>query len=89
MTSVTAFVLVTVPAPESGGVVSKLHDNVPEVQEVAAVYGEADVVVKIRASSIERLHELVMNDIQKLDHVDATRTFIIIPTLHKWRSAGA
>ncbi|MDQ1394658.1 MAG: hypothetical protein QOF30_3635 [Acidimicrobiaceae bacterium] len=82
--AVTAFVLITVPATRSGDVVDKLIADYSDfVVEAAAVYGEADVIAKLETPSIQRLHDLVMNDIQGLPHVTVTRTFIIIPQLHK------
>jgi DNA-binding Lrp family transcriptional regulator len=85
--AVSAFVLITVPATRSGDIVRILMDNYSEfITEAAAVYGEIDVIVKIEAPSIERLHQLVMEDIQNLPNVHVTRTFIIIPQLHETRS---
>lgn len=80
MASVKAYVLITVPAPNSGRVVEKLGtDSFSKVTEVEAVYGEADVIAKIETDSIDDLHRIVMVDIQGLDHVESTRTFLIIP----------
>jgi len=53
------------------------------VTEAAAVYGEADVIAKVETPSVQALHELVMNEIQNLPNVRVTRTFIIIPSLHR------
>jgi DNA-binding Lrp family transcriptional regulator len=82
---VTAFVLITVPANRSGDVVGILWDDYSDfVTEAAAVYGEADVIAKVQTQTIEELHRLVMDKIQNLPHVRVTRTFIIIPHLHKF-----
>jgi DNA-binding Lrp family transcriptional regulator len=84
---ISAFVLITVPAKQSGDVVRILMEDFSEfVLEAAAVYGEADVIAKIETSSIATLHELVMMRIQNLPNVRVTRTFLIIPTLHEVRS---
>jgi DNA-binding Lrp family transcriptional regulator len=81
--SVTAFVLITVPARRSGDLVERLSQvDFREVREVAAVYGESDVVAKVETDSISQLHNLVMNRIQSLDNVRVTRTFIVVPDLH-------
>lgn len=81
---VSAFVLITVPANRSGDVVARLMEDFSEfVTEAAAVYGEADVIAKVETPSIEQLHQLVMEKIQNLPQVSVTRTFIIIPHLHK------
>ncbi len=85
MNRVTAFVLITVPATQSGGVVAKLTSEYADfVSEAAAVYGEADVIAKIEAASVDQLHDVVMEKIQGLPHVQVTRTFIIIPHLHSY-----
>lgn len=84
--AVSAFVLITVPAQKSGDVVRLLMERYPEfVVEAAAIYGEADVIAKVETPSIESLHDLVMNNIQNLPSVSVTRTFIVIPQLHKVR----
>ena len=83
---VTAYVLITVPANNSGDLVHILMERFPEfVLEAAAVYGEADVIAKIQTPSISDLHELVMERIQNLPYVRVTRTFLIIPHLHEVR----
>lgn len=85
-TPVSAFVLITVPANKSGDIVRILMEDYSEfVSEAAAVYGEADVIAKVETPSIEKLHRLVMDDIQNLPNVRVTRTFIIIPQLHEMR----
>jgi DNA-binding Lrp family transcriptional regulator len=84
--AVSAFVLITVPANKSGDVVDVLMDNYKEfVTEAAAVYGEADVIAKVETPSVQKLHELVMDGIQNLPNVRVTRTFIIIPQLHRYQ----
>jgi len=83
---VSAFVLITVPANKSGDIVQTLMEDYSEfVTEAAAVYGEADVIAKVETPSIDQLHKLVMDKIQNLPSVTVTRTFIIIPQLHKVR----
>jgi len=83
---VSAFVLITVPANRSGDVVDRLMDDYSEfVVEAAAVYGEADVIAKMETPSVDQLHQLVMDKIQNLPGVQVTRTFIIIPHLHRVR----
>lgn len=83
---VSAYVLITVPAKRSGDLVDTLLDDYPQfVKEAKAVYGEADVIARIETTSIEELHNLVMEKIQKLPIVTVTRTFIIIPNAHRPR----
>jgi len=84
--SVSAYVLITVPANKSGDLVNILMEELPEfITEAAAVYGEADVIAKVETPSVQKLHELVMGRIQNLPNVSVTRTFIIIPQHHRTR----
>jgi DNA-binding Lrp family transcriptional regulator len=86
MGPVAAYILITVPAKKSGDLVETLWSTFPDVVlEAAAVYGEADVWAKVEAPSIDDLHSLVMEKIQNLPNVTVTRTFIIIPHLHRTR----
>ena len=83
---VSAFVLITVSGGKSGDIVRLLMGNYSQyVSEVAAVYGEADVIAKVEVPSVEELHTLIMDEIQNLPSVKITRTFIIIPQLHQTR----
>lgn len=83
---VSAFVLITVTANRSGDIVRKLMEDYSQfVTEAAAVYGEADVIAKVEVPTIQKLHELVMDEIQNLPNVRVTRTFIIVPQLHQIR----
>ncbi len=85
---VSAYVLITVPAKGSGDLVNTLLDQFPQfVKEAEAVYGEADVIARVETSSVDELHKLVMGNIQKLNNVTVTRTFIIIPNMHAVRAA--
>jgi DNA-binding Lrp family transcriptional regulator len=84
---VSAYVLITVPAKRSGDLVNTLLDEFPQfVREAEAVYGEADVIARIETSSIDMLHQLVMDKIQKLPNVTVTRTFLIIPNMRTVRT---
>jgi DNA-binding Lrp family transcriptional regulator len=79
-------VLITVPAKRSGDLVDTLLSTYPQfIKEAEAVYGEADVIARIETTSVEELHDLVMEKIQKLSIVTVTRTFIIIPNAHTAR----
>jgi DNA-binding Lrp family transcriptional regulator len=84
---VSAYVLITVPAKRSGDLVNTLLDEFPQfIKEAEAVYGEADVIARVETSSVDELHKLVMDNIQKLPNVTVTRTFIIIPNMRSPRT---
>ncbi|MBI5420176.1 MAG: Lrp/AsnC ligand binding domain-containing protein [Deltaproteobacteria bacterium] len=84
---VTAFVLLNVPAKSSGEVVKELRKH-HEIREACAVYGEADVMIKIQAASLEELDRLVMEVIQGDPNVRSTRTYLGIESLH-WEKREA
>jgi DNA-binding Lrp family transcriptional regulator len=68
--TVSAFVLITVSANKSGDLVQMLMENYSQfIAEAAAVYGEADVIAKVEAPSVQELHELIMDGIQNLPNV--------------------
>lgn len=77
---ITAYVLITVPAKHSGGVVEELQ-KYDAVKEAAAVYGETDVIAKIQAESLVEIDQLVMEKIQANSSVSVTRTFLAIKDL--------
>jgi len=52
--------------------------NVPEVVEAWSVYGVYDLVVKIKAENPEKLKQIVIERIRKIDGVRSTLTLIPI-----------
>ena len=77
--AVNAYILIEVPAPQSGEVVKIFRDEKwPEVVEAHAVFGQSDVVAKVRTASIIELNTLLMDRIQGIKSVESTRTFITI-----------
>lgn len=61
----TAFLLLTVPAKGSGGVVSALQTGPAEILEAAAIFSEIDVIARVRAweepPEEPRLGDLILN----------------------------
>jgi DNA-binding Lrp family transcriptional regulator len=78
---ITAFVLITVPSKRSGEVVEALRKH-PEIQEASAVYGDTDVIAKIRAQSLIELDRVIMDGIQSSPDVKTTRTYLVVENLH-------
>ena len=78
---ITAYVLIEVRTNRSGAVVEFLNQH-SEVKEAAAVYGEADVVARIRAASLGDLDRMVLDVIQKNPDVQSTRTLEAIEKFH-------
>lgn len=73
---VVAFVLVTL-TPGSEKTVSRLISNLKEVVEVDELYGEYDVIMKVRVSSLAELDTFLTDKIRSIPDVYLTSTMII------------
>ncbi len=79
--TITAFVLMNVQAKKEEKIMEKLLD-LKEVQEVHSVFGDVDLLVKIRlhrdllSSDAETISQFVHENIRKLPGVLATKTLI-------------
>ena len=71
----TAFVLINT---ELGTEMNVLKDvrKVNGIEEVFAVYGTYDIVVRVRADTMDRLKETISSHIRKLNNVRATLTLM-------------
>lgn len=72
-----AYVLIRTKAGRSKSLVEQIR-TFEGVEEAAAVYGEADVVVKVDVPDESSLARLVMERIQGLAAVESTKTLIVI-----------
>ena len=72
----TAFVLI---AAEAGSEVEVLRDlrQVEGVEEAFAVSGVYDIVVRVKAGTVDQLKEIVAGRIRKLNNVRATLTMFV------------
>jgi DNA-binding Lrp family transcriptional regulator len=58
--------------------VLKFLKKLEGVDEVFAVYGVYDVIVKVRATSMDKLKEIVTWRIRRIDKVRSTLTMLVI-----------
>ena len=58
--------------------VLKLLKKLEGVDEVFAVYGVYDVILKVRATSMDKLNEIVTSHIRSIDRVRSTLTMPVI-----------
>ena len=72
-----AYVLLTVEAGEEDYVLDEL-DKIKGVEKSYFSYGVYDVIIKIKAESMEKLKEMVTTRIRSLDQVRSTLTLIMI-----------
>jgi DNA-binding Lrp family transcriptional regulator len=76
-----AYVFMKVPGKDIEDVMHQLQE-MAEVVEAAAVYGETDIVVKVETQDQTALDSLVMDRLHQLEKVESTRTFIVIGGSH-------
>ncbi|MGQ9719017.1 MAG: Lrp/AsnC family transcriptional regulator [Nitrososphaerales archaeon] len=72
-----AFVLMSVRSGSDREVMEKLS-GIKEVEGAYEIYGVYDIIIKIRARSVEELKEIVMNRVRKLEDVHTTLTLMVI-----------
>lgn len=75
--SATAIVLLNTDIGSEDEVLEQLS-RIDGIVEASVVYGVYDVVVKVRARTIEELKEIITNRIRKLSKVKSTLTMIVV-----------
>jgi DNA-binding Lrp family transcriptional regulator len=71
----TAFVLINTELGSEADVLKDLK-KVEGVEEANAVYGVYDIIVRVKASTMDRLKEIVSRKIRRLDKIRSTLTMI-------------
>lgn len=71
-----AYVLVTTEVGAEEEVRNKLLKE-PEIMEADVVFGVYDLVVKIKADSMEQVRKVVTWKIRRIDKVTSTQTLIV------------
>jgi DNA-binding Lrp family transcriptional regulator len=72
-----AFVLINTETGSESKVLAALK-RIDAVTEAFMVYGVYDVVVKVRADTMEKLKEIVTYQVRHLDKVQTTTTMLVI-----------
>lgn len=70
-----AYVLVNTELGQEAAVVEELS-VVPGISSVHSLYGIYDVIVEVEAETMEKVKEIVFNNIRRLDSVKTTITLI-------------
>jgi len=70
-----AFVLVTVDTGREQEVIEDLK-KIPQIKNIDYVYGNFDLVVKVKIKSMNELQK-VLDKIRQMDHIRSTLTMII------------
>ncbi len=74
-----AYVLINV---ESGTEEQVLNQLKPFIQEAYISYGVYDLVVKVKAETIDGIKDSVIRKIRTIDNVKSTLTLIILQTIN-------
>ncbi len=74
-----AYVLINV---ESGTEEQVLNQLKPFIQEAYISYGVYDLVVKVKAETIDGIKDSVIRKIRTIDNVKSTLTLIIVQTIN-------
>jgi DNA-binding Lrp family transcriptional regulator len=72
-----AFLLINADLSSEDQVVGELR-KIPNVKESYVVFGVFDIVVKLEAESMEKLKEIVMWKIRRLEKVRSTLTMMVV-----------
>jgi len=75
--SATAIVLLNTDIGSEDEVLEQLS-RIDGVVEASVVYGVYDIVVKVKARSIEELKDIITNKIRKLAKVKSTLTMVVV-----------
>jgi len=67
------FVLIKTAPAEERDVIDVLN-NIAEVVEVHSLFGEFDLIAKIKAENFNKLGQVVVNKIRSIDGVEDTKT---------------
>lgn len=75
MVNVKAYVLINTELGQENDVVRELS-NVNGITGIHSLYGIYDVIVQVEAESMDKVKEIVFNNIRRLDSVKTTITLI-------------
>ena len=70
-----AYVLINTELGQETAVIDVIK-NVKEITATYALYGIYDVIVEVEAETMDRVKEIVFNDIRRLESVKSTITLI-------------
>lgn len=73
----TAYVLINCDLGSEEEILKELR-KLTEVVELSGVYGVYDIIVKIRADSMDKLRETITWHVRRIDKVRSTLTMIVI-----------
>ncbi len=80
---VTALILVSFRSAERVSQRSLAEDisKIPGVHEVIVISGEWDIVLKVRAASVEEIGSLVLDKLRMMKGIEKTQTCVVFQTI--------
>ena len=73
---VTAYVLITSKSGGEKNVLTGLQE-LKEVDEAKIVYGEYDIIAKIKVDDVDKLNEFLLEKIRPIADIEKTSTLIV------------
>lgn len=70
-----AYVLVNTELGQEKAILEALN-RVEEVSRIHTVYGVYDLIVEVEAESMDRLKEIILNKVRRIEHVKNTITLL-------------
>ncbi|MGD6807917.1 MAG: Lrp/AsnC ligand binding domain-containing protein [Candidatus Bathyarchaeia archaeon] len=74
--------LVNTEVGEESKVLERIK-KIEEVEEAHTLWGVYDIMVKIKADSIDKLKETIKSYLRRMDNVNALLTLMIVEATHK------
>ena len=81
-----AYMLIHMPMRCCDDIAQKLR-NIDEIREVAGLYGETDLFVKIEAENTKQLDRVMLDIIRQHKEIENTHTYIAMSEIY-WRKDG-
>lgn len=72
----TAFILLNIEIGSDQNIIERL-EKIPEVVQAYNVYGVHDVIVKIKASSVSEIKDIIAYKIRRIENITSTLTMIV------------
>jgi len=70
-----AYVLLNAELGQEASIIDALQ-GVKEIIEIHSLYGIYDLIIEMEADSMDKVKEVVFNNVRRLDHVKSTITLL-------------
>ena len=73
---VIAFILINTKPSKEYEVLDKIKKSFDNILDSCVVYGEYDIILKVRVDNIEDLRKFVIDNLRKIEGIEKTTTLI-------------